>query len=105
MNKNYDEKGNASHYSDNRINVIRMLEKIWGTEATIKFCEMNAFKYRMRLGKKDDVNQELIKANWYDKMAKFLQMRSDDSRAFYETGLPNHDAGMYGGFDEFLTQK
>lgn len=68
----YDDKGNSKHYSDQRINVIHMLETIWGTEATMTFCEMNAFKYRMRIGKKDDPKLELTKISWYEKMALFL---------------------------------
>lgn len=97
---NYDKKGNASHYSDNRINAIRMFESIWGTEATMKFCEMNAFKYRLRLGKKDDVNLEMKKVRWYEAMALFLKERLDSG--FIHGGIPDSDCGMFKGFDEFL---
>lgn len=73
----YDDKGNSKHYSDQRINVIHMLETIWGTEATMTFCEMNAFKYRMRIGKKDDPKLELTKISWYEKMASYLFKKSE----------------------------
>lgn len=100
MSSNYDQKGNATHYSDNRINMIRMLEQIWGTEVTMKFCEMNAFKYRMRLGKKDDPKLELVKIHWYEAMAAFLRLKIQDINIV--NGLPNGDSGMFEGFDEFL---
>ena len=75
--KQYDEKGSANHYSDQRINVIHMMERIWGTINTMVFCEMNAFKYRMRIGKKDPTEQELIKINWYETMAKYLREKDN----------------------------
>lgn len=73
MAGNYDSKGTASHYDDQRINMAHMVEAIWGTEAAMLFHEINAFKYRMRVGKKDDPKQEIIKAEWSEKMAKFLK--------------------------------
>lgn len=33
------------------------------------FCLGNAFKYRWRKGRKDDVDQEVGKARWYDAFA------------------------------------
>lgn len=97
INKNYDSKGNASHYSDQRINVIRMLEVIWGTHATMTFCEMNAFKYRMRMGKKDNPEQELIKIDWYEKMAKYLREKYNAL-----DGLSPDQMGMYPEFLKML---
>jgi hypothetical protein len=94
---NYDQKGNASHYSDQRINVIRMLEVIWGTQAVMTFCEMNSFKYRMRIGKKDQVQQELIKANWYDKMAAYLRTKDPQIAGLGQGELP-----LYPEFEKLL---
>ena len=73
----YDEKGNADHYSQDRINVIVKMERVWGTKATMIWCEITEFKYRLRMGKKEDqsLDQELLKADWYLKMAKILQNR------------------------------
>lgn len=90
---NYDDKGNAKHYTDQRINVIRMLESIWGTEAVMLFCEMNAFKYRMRVGKKDDPKQELIKTNWYERMAAYLKNKVNKIE-----GLGTGDVPLYPDF-------
>jgi hypothetical protein len=73
----YDEKGNGSHYNSERIPGIVAMERIWGTKAMMIFCEMNEFKYRQRLGKKEDqaLQQELKKANWYNEAAKMFQAK------------------------------
>ena len=53
------------HYNNYPIEVIDMMLSIWGKENTINFCLMNAFKYRMRLGLKDSIEQDLAKEQWY----------------------------------------
>lgn len=70
----YDSKGNAAHY-DGRINMSRMIEKIWGTENFMIFCEITAFKYKMRMGKKDATELEITKIRWYETMAKWLKFK------------------------------
>lgn len=54
-----------------------MMEAIYGVEATIIFCEMTAFKYRMRVGTKPDnsVEQDLQKERWYLNKAKELRAK------------------------------
>lgn len=54
-----------------------MMEAIYGTEATITFCEMTAFKYRMRVGTKPDnsIEQDLQKERWYLNKAKELRAK------------------------------
>jgi len=71
----YDKNGNAAHYMTDRINDIVKMERIFGTKAAMSFCELTEFKYRMRVGKKpgQPIEQELIKAGWYSRMAKILQ--------------------------------
>lgn len=54
-----------NHYNQYDIEAIDMMEKIWGIEDTITFCKLNAFKYRLRLGLKDDINQDFNKEQWY----------------------------------------
>jgi hypothetical protein len=53
------------HYNNYPIEVIDMMLSIWGIDKTITFCLMNAFKYRMRLGLKDNIEQDLAKEQWY----------------------------------------
>lgn len=75
---NADEKYdyiNPNHYKKGGKEVIDMMVDIWGEADVIKHCEMNAFKYRMRMGSKPNqpVEQELKKALWYENKAKELR--------------------------------
>lgn len=54
-----------SHYNNYPVEVIDMMISIWGKENVRNYCILNAFKYRMRAGKKDDIDQDLAKENWY----------------------------------------
>ncbi len=62
-----EQVNHPSHYNNYPMEVIDMMEHIWGTEEVITFCEMNAFKYRMRMGLKDNnsIEQDLAKEKWY----------------------------------------
>ena len=66
---------NPDYYKKGDKQVFEMMLDIWGVEKYIAFCEMNAFKYRMRLGDKPDqpVERDLAKAKWYEAMAKDLR--------------------------------
>lgn len=63
-----------SHYNLYPIETIDMMERIWGIDAVIQWCELTAFKYRMRLGEKDDINQDLAKEQWYLTKARELKL-------------------------------
>ena len=60
-----EQVNHPKHYNQYPIEVIDMMISIWGKEKTIDFCLMNAFKYRMRLGHKGDVKQDMAKEQWY----------------------------------------
>ena len=62
-----------SHDSDFPEEAIEMMVDIFGKEATRQWCVMTAFKYRMRMGLKDDINQDLAKEQWYLNKAKELE--------------------------------
>lgn len=66
---------NPDHYQGMSKEVWEMMVDIWGVEAFIKHCEMTAFKYRMRVGKKPDqpVERDLEKAKWYEDKVKELK--------------------------------
>ena len=64
-----------SHYNQYPIEGIDMLIGIFGLEKTIDFCIMTAMKYRLRIGLKDDINQDLAKEKWYLDKAKELDER------------------------------
>lgn len=63
----YEYVNHPSHYNQYNIEVIDMMERIWGKENTALWCEMTAFKYRMRVGTKPDnsIEQDLMKERWY----------------------------------------
>jgi len=48
-----------------------MMLDIWGPAAFIAYCEINAFKYRMRAGRKPNnpIEQDILKAQWYEDKA------------------------------------
>lgn len=73
----YEMVDHPSHYNNYSMEVIDMMQKIWGAEATALWCEMTAFKYRMRLGLKPDnpVSQDLDKEAWYLVRAKELKVK------------------------------
>lgn len=66
---------NPNYYQKNSKEIYEMMIDIWGKEKYIAFCEMNAFKYRMRLGDKPEqpIERDLEKAKWYENMAKKLK--------------------------------
>jgi len=72
-NMSEEKVNHPKHYNQYPIEVIDMMVAIWGKEKTIDFCLMNAFKYRMRLGHKDDIKQDLAKEQWYLDKAQELK--------------------------------
>ena len=66
---------NPNHYKQGSKEVIEMMEAIWGKESLGVYCEMNAFKYRMRAGLKPEqsVQRDLEKALWYSDKANRLR--------------------------------
>jgi len=69
-----EEKVNhPSHYNQYDIETIDMMVSIWGKEKVSDWCAITAFKYRMRLGHKDNIEQDLAKEQWYLNKAKELR--------------------------------
>ena len=54
-----------SHYNDYSVEVIDMMVKIYGAEKVADWCEITAYKYRMRAGKKHDLMEDMKKEVWY----------------------------------------
>lgn len=71
-----EQVNHPAHYNDYSIEVIDMMVRIWGVSSTIDFCEINAFKYRMRLGHKYNINQDIKKERWYLDYATKLKNES-----------------------------
>ena len=60
-----EEVNHPERYNIYPVETIDMQLRVFGAEATSNFCLLNAFKYRMRLGHKDDIQQDLQKEQWY----------------------------------------
>lgn len=60
------------HYNDFAKETWEMMIDIWGEDKFVAFCEMNAFKYKMRAGSKpyEPAERDLEKAKWYIDKAK-----------------------------------
>lgn len=71
----YENVDHPNHYNTYDVEVIDMMERIWGPEKTAVFCELNAFKYRMRMGTKptSPVTEDLEKETWYLNKMKELK--------------------------------
>lgn len=66
------------HYSQaGRKECIVEMEEIFGTEAVITFCMLNAYKYLYRAGNKlgNSELQDRNKAQWYDDYAEKLRKK------------------------------
>lgn len=71
----YEMVNHPTHYNLYGKEVIDMMVDIWGREDVAKWCEITAFKYRMRMGTKPDntIQQDLKKEQWYLNKAKELR--------------------------------
>lgn len=62
------------HYNrEGAIECIDEMELIYGSEAVMWFCLLNAHKYRYRAGLKNDGYQDIEKSDWYMKKYKELK--------------------------------
>lgn len=73
---------NPNHYKGASSNkeVWEMMLEIWGPEKFIAHCEMCAFKYRMRIGKKpgQSVEREMEKIRWYESKAEEVREKNNE---------------------------
>ena len=71
----YEMVNHPSHYNQYDIEVIDMIIKIWGPEIAALWCDITAFKYRMRMGTKPDnsVEQDIKKEQWYLNKAREIR--------------------------------
>lgn len=82
----YEMVDHPKHYNNYDVEVVDMMEKIWGTKATMEWCKMTAYKYRMRMGTKPGENdsteamknkllEDFNKEQWYLKKADELKSK------------------------------
>ena len=70
--RNMEQVNHPQHYKTYDVETLDMMIRIWGIKETISFCKLNAFKYRMRAGHKDNAQQDIDKALWYENKMKEL---------------------------------
>lgn len=58
-----------SHYKVGEYECLDVMESLYGLDAVINFCMLNAFKYQWRCNRKGNCNEDLRKARWYNKKA------------------------------------
>ena len=73
----YEEVNHPDHYNQYDVEVIDMMERVFGKEETAIFCKLNAFKYRQRMGNKpgQDILKDLAKEKWYLAKKKELEKK------------------------------
>ena len=66
---------NPEHYKGHGVETIDKMVRIWGVAAVALYCEITAFKYRDRIGRKpgEPVERELEKIRWYEEKAAELR--------------------------------
>lgn len=74
---NYEMVNHPTHYNNYEKEVIDMIESIWGTYMAAMWCEITAFKYRMRMGTKpgNSIDQDINKERWYLNKAAELKSK------------------------------
>lgn len=73
--EHYEEVNHPQHYNNYDVEVIDMMERVFGKKETAIFCKLNAFKYRMRAGTKpgQSAEKDLNKERWYLNKKKELE--------------------------------
>lgn len=65
---------NSTHYQMvDGVEAIERMEQMYSTEELMIWAKMTAMKYRLRIGKKDDVTKESIKIDTYEAYYTYLK--------------------------------
>lgn len=60
-----DKVNHPAHYQGKH-ECIDVMRTMFGDEAVKGFCRCNAYKYRFRAGRKDNADEDIRKAEWYE---------------------------------------
>ena len=55
---------------------IEVIESTLSTEELISGCKFNILKYRLRIGKKDDIEKDMQKIKTYEAYLAYLQQKA-----------------------------
>lgn len=69
--KKYDTVSHPYHYTSGRFECIDVMLDVFGKEAVMDFCVLNAFKYLFR-SKRKNGSEDIKKAGWY--LNKFAEL-------------------------------
>ena len=87
--KNPDMVDHPFYYNrKNAIECIEEMELIYGPEAVMWFCILNAHKYRYRAGLKNNGYEDLEKSDWYMNKYKQLKEKVEASKTITTTTQP-----------------
>jgi hypothetical protein len=70
--KQPDMVNEPPHYRQGKTEVFDQMVKLFGKDAVMNYCEINAFKYRMRAGYKGNIGEDVSKALWYENKLREL---------------------------------
>lgn len=90
MEKTANTPINPAHYKSYSVETIDMMVAIYGKEKVGIHCELTAFKYRQRLGKKDSLEQDLAKEQWYLDKAKELRSTIGETKKVSKMDIALH---------------
>ena len=76
--KKHDIVSSPDHYTERPMECIKEMEVAFGLEDTMKFCVMNAWKYRHRAPYKGNPELDQQKSDQYMKMARDIKNRIDE---------------------------
>ena len=72
-----DMVNQPSHYRAGEVECIDAIRAALGEDGFRDFCRGNAIKYLWRAGLKDDLDQDIAKAQWYTRMAQGIDPRKE----------------------------
>lgn len=80
----YEMVNHPAHYNNYDKEVIDIIERVWGTYLAAMWCEITAFKYRMRMGTKptSSISEDLEKETWYLNKMRELKKKYDEGCGF-----------------------
>ena len=85
QDEKYEMVNHPAHYNNYDKEVIDIIEVIWGTQIAAVWCEITAFKYRMRMGTKptSSISEDLEKEVWYIKKMREPNAKYDAGFGIY----------------------
>ena len=65
------------HYKSDNLECIDVMIELYGLERVQDYCEITAFKYKWRAGKKGNANEDKLKMMWFEKFSMGIDPRKE----------------------------